>query len=111
MSGLDAWMSSGEYLPPFMRDFHDQKDLFKALEEVAQRSRDNHPGDNLLNISWRDAHVYTVDIFLWVMAKRGYTLQRSRKRGVTFGDIYEFVADYARRSRDQMASVLRSAFK
>ncbi|HBE9089627.1 TPA: hypothetical protein KNG84_001649, partial [Serratia fonticola] len=28
---LAKWLKSGEYLPAFMRDFHDQKDIFKAM--------------------------------------------------------------------------------
>lgn len=31
---IQHWRESGLYLPEFMRDFHDQKDLFKALQDV-----------------------------------------------------------------------------
>lgn len=75
---LTAWMKSGEYLPPALRDFREQKDVFKAVHELVERARagnDTHVGA----LSWTQAHVYTVDFFLWYMARRGFTLQRSRK--------------------------------
>lgn len=102
---LDSWMKSGQYLPDFMRDFHDQKDLFKAVDEVAQRSIANGNRD-IENVSWRAGHVYTVDIFLWVMAKHGYTLQRTRRR-FPFREIRDFVADAMIRWKQQATAVLR----
>lgn len=72
---VDAWLKSAEYLPDVMRDFHDQKDLFKAIHEIISEN------DGTKAISWRDAHIYTIDVFLWFMARRGYTLQRTRRRG------------------------------
>ncbi|STI23918.1 Uncharacterised protein [Escherichia coli] len=29
-NGLIEWLQSGEYLPGFLRDFHDQKDVFNG---------------------------------------------------------------------------------
>jgi hypothetical protein len=71
---LQAWMEKAQYLPPELRDFHDQKDLFKAVHEIISEN------DGTKAITWRDAHIYTIDVFLWFMARRGYTLQRSRAR-------------------------------
>lgn len=85
-----AWRKSGDYLPDFMRDFQDQKDLFKAMQEVVERSNEANSGHRALQASWTEYHIYTVDIFLWVMAGHGYTLQRSRKP-VPFADIFAFV--------------------
>lgn len=102
---VTGWLRSGEYLPDFMRDFHDQKDLFKAVDEVRQRSVERNGGSYMRDLNWTDAHVYTVDVFLWMMARHGYTLQRSRKRGVTFPDIYDFTAERKRREREAFASV------
>lgn len=103
---VTGWLRSGEYLPDFMRDFHEQKDLFKAVDEVKQRSVERNGGSYMSDLSWSDAHVYTVDIFLWMMARHGYTLQRSRKKGVTFPDIADFTADKRRRDREAWRSVL-----
>lgn len=75
--GLEMWLKTPEYLPPFLRDFHDQKDFFKALNEVVER-REYDPYTK--GLGWRMAHVFTIDIFLWVMARHGYTLQKTRKK-------------------------------
>lgn len=71
MDDLSKWLQSGEYLPVFMRDFHDQKDLFKAMHHIITNANENGNA--------RDGHIYVVDTFLWYMARCGYTLQKSRK--------------------------------
>ena len=71
---LQDWLHSGEYLPEIMRDFHDQKDLFKVMHTLYADS------DSIKEIpGWVAGHIYTIDCFLWFMASRGYTLQKSRK--------------------------------
>ena len=95
MSDKRAWLKSGEYLPPFLRDFHDQKDVFKAIDDVVQR-RDDPSKD----IGWIPAQIYTVDVFLWVMARHGYTLQRSRAK-VDFDDLERFIED----SKEQQQAI------
>ncbi len=68
---LYAWLKSGDYMPPEFRDFHNQKDLFKAMHNTIQNANENGNA--------RDGHIYVVDTFLWYMARCGYTLQRCRK--------------------------------
>ena len=109
MSGLTEWRTNGDYLPEFMRDFHDQKDLFKALQDVVDRSNAKHGGHRDLNAAWSEYHIYTVDIFLWVLAAHGYTLQRSRRK-FAFSSIYDFVSEATQRAREASASVLSSVF-
>jgi len=102
------WLKSGEYLPPWLRDFHDQKDFFKALDEVAQRSVE--AGNNYIrDISFASAQVYTIDIFLWMAARHGFTLQRSRKR-VRFNDLDGFVADAKARRDAQYRAAMSEHF-
>ena len=74
---VDAFLKSGEYLPDVLRDFHDQKDIFKAMHEIVK----DHPEDTIKRPSWIDGQVYVIDVFLWFMARRGYTLQRTRRKG------------------------------
>lgn len=104
---FDQWRKSGGYLPDFMRDFHDQKDLFKAMQDVVERSNAKHGGHRALNATWTDYHIYTVDIFLWVLAAHGYTLQRSHQR-FGFASVYDFVAGAKERAREAVASVFAS---
>ena len=75
MSKLSEWMNNGEYLPEILRDFHDQKDLFKTMHYLYQ---DNESAKDVPN--WINGQIYVIDWFLWYMARRGYTLQKSRKR-------------------------------
>lgn len=99
---LRAWLDSAEYLPEFMRDFHDQKDLFKTIHELVNA----HDGTKA--ISWGDAHIYTIDVFLWFMARRGYTLQRSRTK-CDFLDIHETIEAQNKARRDAVMAALKSA--
>lgn len=71
-------MTDGNYLPFFMRDFHAQKRLFKAIQShYSERIQE----DRLLNgLNWVMAHTYVIDLFLWFMALHGYTLQKSRAK-------------------------------
>lgn len=73
---LKQWRISGKYLPPFLRDFHDQKDLFKNVHTFVDVKGHEYCKD----IDWVAGHCYVIDIFLWYMARKGYTLQRSRQR-------------------------------
>ncbi len=75
---LKQYLSSLEYLPEAMRDFHDQKNLFKSMHYLYQ----DDPHSDMP--SWVIGHQYTVDWFLWFMASRGYTLQKSRRKGIEF---------------------------
>jgi len=85
-----------ENLPRFMQDFHDQKDLFKAIYD--QYSEGNNK-DLLSKIRWVDAHCFTIDVFLWWMALHGYKLQKSRKKGVTFLDPVETIEYYNKKRK------------
>ena len=78
---LFKWLKSGEYLPSPMRDLHDQKDLFKSMHHLYQG---NEGSEHVP--SWVSGHIYVIDFFLWFMASRGYTLQKTRKKGIEFKD-------------------------
>ncbi len=78
MGIVKEWLKSGEYLPKFMRDFHDQKDLFKAMHILYESKDNKSPHQNKPN--WIEGQCYVIDWFLWYMAIRGYTLQKSRKK-------------------------------
>jgi hypothetical protein len=62
------WMESGKYLPPVLRDFHDQKDFFKFIDMKVGKRRE------------KEAAGGHPDTYLWFLALHGYTLQRSRRR-------------------------------
>jgi hypothetical protein len=78
MSDLQEYLESGQHLPKPMRDFHNQKDLFKSIHHLYQ----DNPHSNIP--SWVIGHQYIIDWFLWFMASRGYTLQKTRKKNIEF---------------------------
>lgn len=86
-TNIEEWLKSGEYLPEVMRDFHDQKDLFKAIHQCI----DVEGHAYAKSVNWIAGQCYVVDIFLWWMARRGYTLQRTRRKGA-FRDLLEDVS-------------------
>lgn len=97
MSELEKWLESGEYLPEFMRDFHDQKDVFKAMHNTITNANENgNP---------RDGHIYVVDTFLWYMGRCGYTLQKSRKQ-VEFKDMDDDIERMRREFSEKFRDIL-----
>ena len=88
---LSIYLRSGAYLPAPLRDFHDQKDVFKAMHASI---RPDH--ESLHGVSWIMGQCYVIDIFLWWMAKRGWTLQRSRA-DVAFESLEQTIADQKER--------------
>lgn len=94
---LYAWLKSGNYMPPEFRDFHDQKDLFKAMHNTIQNANENGNA--------RDGHIYVVDTFLWYMARCGYTLQRSRKK-VPFKNMEDDINKYWQEANEHFSKVL-----
>tara|TARA_R110002153_G_C13332570_1_gene498433 strand:+ start:3527 stop:3829 length:303 start_codon:yes stop_codon:yes gene_type:complete len=84
IENLNEFLTSGEYLPPILRDFHAQKNIFKCMHHFYQ---DNPSAKDAPN--WVNGQIYTIDWFLWFMASRGYTLQKSRKK-IDFKEIPDF---------------------
>ena len=62
------------FLPKRIRDFHDQKELFKAI--YADTDYNNIKFDSFYKIGWTQMMVNIMDVFLYNMALRGFTLQR-----------------------------------
>lgn len=74
---LRNWRASGAHLPEFMRDFHDQKAVFRTMHAMLEPPEQ---GAMIRRPDLAEGHVYVVDCFLWFMARHGYTLQKSRAR-------------------------------
>ena len=101
MKSVESWLKSGEYLPPVLRDFHDQKSVFKAMHERIKED----PTSLVNRPSWIDGQCYVIDTFLWFMARRGYTLQRSRAK-LNFRDLAADVAQSDALREDHFVSIL-----
>ena len=85
------WRKDGKHLPDIMKDFHDQKDIFKAVHAMASTHEVTQ------DVNWINAHMYTLDCFLWFMARHGYTLQKSRAN-VDFDELQDTI----KKNRDRM---------
>ncbi len=79
---MQKWLEDRKYMPSFLRDHSDIKQLFKCIHSTVDMTKSVQNPPN-----WIDAHCYVIDIFLWYMAKRGYTLQRCRNKSLEFKDL------------------------
>jgi hypothetical protein len=103
---VDEWLKSGEYLPDVMRDFHYQKNLFRAMHEIIQERQE----DMVKRPSWVAGHCYVVDVFLWFMARHGYTLQRTRRRG-NFRDLNADIEQQTKLAQDAAVALFTNRDK
>ncbi|ENC1488146.1 hypothetical protein ABKA97_000303 [Escherichia coli] len=101
-NGLIEWLQSGEYLPGFLRDFHDQKDVFNAMHDTIGNANENGNA--------RDGNIYVIDTFLWYMARCGYTLQKSRKN-VEFKDMQDDIERSKEWRREAFSRVISEQHK
>lgn len=74
---VQAWREAGKHLPDILRDFHEQKDIFVTMHTMLGPP---NPRDTVKQPSCVEGHAYTIDCFLWFMARHGYTLQRTRTK-------------------------------
>jgi hypothetical protein len=90
-----AWLKDQKYLPRFMRDFHDQKGVFKWIWRQIEKQKAADPSIShcLGDTNWIAAHVFVIDYFLWYMARHGYTLQPMRKHDWPVADWDRTIAD------------------
>lgn len=102
---ITEWRKKAQHLPMFMRDFHDQKDLFKMIHELTIIEHDPIRRE----ITWVDGQIYTIDIFLWAMARFGYTLQKTNKK-LDFEDIQETI-EFQREERGRKFDSLLTPIK
>lgn len=76
------YRDSNDHLPQCMKDFSDRCEIFDAMKALT----DDAGMPEECQLSSMHAHIFTVDVFLWFMARHGYTLQRSRAH-VEFDDL------------------------
>jgi hypothetical protein len=90
---LQDFLKNGRYLPPNLRDFHVQKKLFKRIEEVS----DLYDWRYMERPKFQPVMCYTIDLFLWFMAKHGYTLQKTRASVDGLQDLDGTMAEFEQR--------------
>lgn len=100
----EQYLSNLDYLPDFMKDFHDQKDLFKSIFD---QYRNGNAKELLERVNWVDAHCFTIDVFLWWMAENGYKLQKIRKSDVKFDNAEETIKHFTDIRRTRSAAIFK----
>lgn len=105
---VDEWLNSGAYLPEPLRDFHDAKDVFKLMHYTQKPNPNGGPLQPAYAVDWITGQCYVIDRFLWFMAKRGYTLQRSRQR-LQFRDLVHDVAANDAARAEAFTSILKES--
>lgn len=109
---IEKWLERGLHLPDFLRDFHAQKNFFKSVDKMRQHHVAQSKADGrwaaLEPMDWAMAHIFVIDVFLRYMALHGYTLQRSRKQGTPFEDIYQTMQEDAAERVALSSAVLKS---
>jgi hypothetical protein len=103
MSSPEQYTQDKHYLPDFMKDFHDQKDLFKAIQQLY---KDNESIKKMPQ-GWVDNHIYVVDYFLWFMGQHGYKLQKVRKKGIKFYSLRQTIDEMRGRSAKTIMDILK----
>ena len=106
-STLRKFMISGKHLPSFLRDFHDQKDLFKTIHDFIVIADDNFM---LKEINWSQGQCYVIDVFLWYMGMHGYTLQKSKAKQ-EFLDINANLEYFNNKREEDSNNFLKSILK
>ena len=86
---VKEYLEEGNHLPEFIKNFHDQKDLFKAIYQQWKGKN-----EILDKINWVNAHVFIIDVFLWWMGLHGYKLQKTRKKDIEFYDPESTIKHY-----------------
>ena len=101
----EQFVKSTEYLPEPLRDFHDQKRLFKRVWENVENKKRQADKEGRMHyfgaMDWLQAHVFVIDFFLWFMALHGYTLQKSRRQ-IEFYDFDVAMKDFDARQLEAM---------
>jgi hypothetical protein len=101
------WLEEDSHLPAEIKDFHDQKELFRLISETFKDETVGESTPPLGTIDSHNAHVYVIDKFLKFMAIHGYTLQKARKKGVVFDDLGSSLSEFSQRRREREGKVLQ----
>ena len=100
---IEKWRDNGGHLPEELRDFHDQKDLFRLMHRAFG---DPKPDALVREPNVVEGHCYVIDKFLWFMARYGYTLQRTRSK-LPFDSLSEDIANMRRERAESLARMFK----
>lgn len=99
------YVKDAQHLPAPLRDFHDQKDVFKTFHGWLGPQPEEDKCHGFTRPSWVDGQIYVIDGFLRFMAACGWTLQRSRA-SVDFASLEAAI----KARKEEESRVLREQF-
>ncbi len=110
---LNEKLKNQQFLPAWMRDFHEQKDVFKSFSQWFREALKNHRAksdmdcltDALDGLGWVDIHIFMVDYFLYWMATQGYHLQKWNPKCGTY-DIHETIAKRRKQELEDLHALI-----
>ena len=94
---MQLWLRELRFLPRWFRDISVQKAVFKLVWGQVERSKARESGARATyeGMNWISAQCFTIDHFLWFMARHGYTLQPTRaQRSFRFYDLELTLAEF-----------------
>lgn len=103
---INKWLQSGKHLPKCIRDFHDQKNLFKSIFERMEPNKEYF----LKELDYINTHTFVIDYFLYFMGRRGYTLQKNRTK-LNFSDLSNDLEEYGKERKNRELKVLQGILK
>ena len=100
------WIESKKYLPKFLRDFHDQKDLFKVMQvKFVEKQWDSKFEETP---TFQQCQIIT-EFFLMFMAAHGYTLQKTKtKVECSFDNVQDTIDNF---KKEQLNAIMRTTTK
>ena len=98
---IDTFLQSGKYLPKPLRDFHDAKEVLKTIHGTMNIEKNEYAR----KVNWITGSCYVIDVFLWFMARRGWTMQRSRAN-VDFLDLNEDIELRRKKDAEMLTQML-----
>ena len=103
--GEMARITEDELMPDCLKDFHDAKDLFKALWTSCM-TKDDKADHMYRGFNWRNTMCFVMDKFLWFMAQHGYVLRQARHKRD-----YANMGETIEKNREQSANALEQLLK
>ena len=106
---IEHYKKELKYLPEYLRDFHNQKDLFKMIHGWYNP---NYKETELLNkITFRDGQIFIIDFVLWCLVRYGYKIQYNNMNKSKFNNYDNQLSNWQKVKSETEISALTNILK
>lgn len=106
---IEYYKKELKYLPDYLRDFHNQKDLFKMIHGWYNQ---NYKETELLKkISFREGQIFIIDFVLWCLVRYGYKIQYNNMDKSKFNNYSEQLNNWQKVKNETEISALTNFLK